>query len=426
MDELILAPLEWSTVKRQVKELVPYEYNPRRLTEEKKELLRKSLEKYNLAEIPAINTDNVIIAGHQRIIVLMELGRGDEYIDVRIPNRTLTELEFKQYNITSNVPTGEWDLDILNRIFGDVDLLELGLNVADIPLPADHLPAELQSEEEPEFDPVPPKDPISKSNDVYEFRSIQKKLVHRIVCGDSRLPETYALLLVNELLDIVMTDPPYNVDYEGGGKDKLKIQNDNMKTEDFYTFLFEFYTKAFAYSKDGASIYVFHADTEGMNFRKAFVDAGFKLSQCLIWLKNSIVMGRQDYHWKHEPCLYGWKPGAAHQWYSDRKQTTVIEFDRPVKSEDHPTMKPLDLFIYFIKNSSKQYALVGDMFIGSGTTLICCEQSWRQARGLEISPGYVDVNVKRYITYMQHNHLQFEIYRNGQLLSVSEIDLFLE
>lgn len=424
--EMLPEPLEWTTEKRKVSDLIPYEYNPRTLTEAKKEKLKASLERFNLAEIPAINTDNKIIAGHQRIVVLLELGRGDDLIDVRVPNRTLTEEEFKIYNISSNVPTGEWDVDILNEIFADIDLMELGLDVSAIPVPESNVPAELFHEEEEEFEPELPKTPITVTGDVYEFRSKQKQLTHRIVCGDSTDGSVYDKILQGEQLKLIVTDPPYNVDYEGGTKDRLKIQNDNMKPDDFYDFLLGFYTAAFSKAADGCPIYVFHADTEGINFRKAFKDAGFKLSQCLIWLKNSIVMGRQDYHWKHEPCLYGWKEGAAHPWYTDRKQTTILEFDRPTRSEDHPTMKPVDLFVYIIKNSSKQRDLVGDSFTGSGTTLISCEQSWRQARCLELEPGYVDVNVRRWSKYMRDNHLDHEIYRNGQILSKEELDKYFE
>ena len=426
MSELLLAPLEWSTEKRKVKDLIPYEYNPRKLTEDKKQKLRESLEKYNLAEIPAINTNDVIIAGHQRVVVLMELGRGDELIDVRVPNRELTEQEFKEYNIRSNVPTGEWDVDILNAIFGDIDLLALGLNVDDIPLPDFSLPMELQSEEESDFDPEPPKEPISILGDVYEMHSKQKKLVHRVICGDSRLPEVYDTLLEGKLFDLVLTDPPYNVNYTGGTKERLQIENDNMSTADFYTFLFEFYKAACDHTKPGSGIYVFHADSEGANFRNALKDAGYKLAQCLIWLKNGIVMGRQDYQWKHEPCLYGWKEGAAHNWYSDRKQTTVIEFNKPLRSEDHPTMKPVDLFTYLMKNSSKQGDIVGDPFLGSGTTLISCEMIWRQCRGIELDPRYVDVDVRRWVRYMRENHLEFELLKNGQILSKIEIDQYFE
>lgn len=442
MSDLLLAPLEWTTEKRKVKDLIPYEYNPRILSETKKQKLRDSLEKFNLAEIPAINTDNIIIAGHQRVVVLMEIGRGEELIDVRVPNRELTEQEFKEYNIRSNVAVGDWDIDILNAIFDDIDLMSLGLNVDEIQLPEDTLPAHMQEESESDFDPEPPKDPISIEGDVYEFRSFQKKLVHRIVCGDSTAPEVYATLLNGELFQLLVTDPPYNINYEGGTKDKLKIMNDNMSSDDFYTFLYGFYRECFLNAVPGAAIYVFHADTEGINFRKALKDAGFKLSQCLVWLKNSIVMGRQDYQWKHEPCLqgevpvpepeplihepilYGWKEGAAHNWYSDRKQTTILEFSRPFRSKEHPTMKPLDMIIYLIKNSSKQREIVGDSFSGSGTTLIACEISWRQARVIELDPRFVDVNVNRYIKYMRENHLQFEVLKNGQILSKVEMDGF--
>lgn len=426
MNDLLLAPLEWSTEKRKVKDLIPYKYNPRKLSEEKKQKLRESLEKYNLAEIPAVNTNDVIIAGHQRIVVLMEIGRGEEIIDVRVPNRELTELEFKEYNIRSNVQVGDWDIDILTAIFDDVDLLSIGLNVDDIPLPELMLPSELMNEEEADFDPEPPKIPISVLGDVYEMRSLQKKLVHRVICGDSREPDVYQKLLEGLLFNLVLTDPPYNVNYTGGTKDKLQIENDNMSSSDFYTFLFEFYKATSDHSKPGAGIYVFHADSEGANFRNALKDVGFKLAQCLIWLKNGIVMGRQDYQWKHEPCLYGWKEGAAHNWYSDRKQTTILEFNKPLKSEDHPTMKPVEMFTYLIKNSTKQFEIVGDSFLGSGTTLISCEMSWRQCRGIELDPRFVDVDVKRWVKYMRDNHLEFELLKNGIFLTSTELDHYLK
>lgn len=419
-------PLEWTTEKRRVRDLIPYEYNPRILTEEKKQKLKESLEKYNLAEIPAINTNDLIIAGHQRVIILMEIGRGEDIIDVRVPNRKLTDQEFKEYNIRSNVQIGEWDLNILNAIFDDVDLLSLGLNVDDIVLPEMILPSHLMREEESEFNPEPPKIPISVLGDIYEMRSIEKNLTHRVICGDSREPSVYEKLLEALLFNLVLTDPPYNVNYTGGTKDKLQIENDNMSTADFYTFLFEFYKSTFDCTKPGSAIYVFHADSEGANFRSGLKNAGFKLAQCLIWLKNGIVLGRQDYQWKHEPCLYGWKEGAAHNWYSDRKQTTILEFNKPLKSEDHPTMKPIEMFVYLVKNSTKQFEIVGDPFLGSGTTLIACEMSWRQCRGIELDPRFVDVSVKRWIKYMRENNLDFEICKNGQILSKKEIDAYFE
>lgn len=420
----LIAPLEWENAKRKVKDLVPFEYNPRKLTPEKKQLLINSIEKFNLAEVPAINLDNKIIAGHQRIKVLMDLGRGDELIDVRIPNRPLTDKEFKEYNITSNVPIGFWDVDVLDAHFEDINIEALGLNLDEINLPADLFQDEVSNEEEQDFEPVLPKDPITKLGDVYEFVSKQKGITHKLVCGDSTNAKTYKTL-GDEDFDLVATDPPYNVNYEGGTKEKLKIKNDNMSGDDFYSFLYLFFQEVFVKSKPGAPIYVFHADSEGANFRLALKNAGFKLAQCLVWIKNSLVMGRQDYHWKHEPCLYGWKEGEAHKWYSDRKQTTVLEFDKPLRNEEHPTMKPLDLWCYIIKNSSKQKDIVADPFGGSGTTLISCEKLWRQARIIELGENYVDVHVSRYIKYMNDNKLDFVIKKNGKTLKAEDLNAYL-
>tara|TARA_R110002167_G_scaffold364968_1_gene588351 strand:+ start:7257 stop:8543 length:1287 start_codon:yes stop_codon:yes gene_type:complete len=426
MSETILAPLEWHNEKRLVKDLVPYEYNPRIINEDKLEKLKASLEKFNLAEIPAVNTDNVIIAGHQRIKVLMALGRGDEEIDVRIPNRTLSEKEYKEYNIVSNVSTGYWDMDVLEEMFADIDLDALGLNVDEIVIPEDIIPEEFRTEDEEDFEPEIPVEPISELGDVYELKSLDKNIAHKIICGDSTDKSVFDELLQNERIDCVATDPPYNVDYTGGPKQtRSGISNDNMHSDTFYTFLLEFYTNVNDFMKDGASIYVFHADTEGLNFRKAFKDAGLKLSQCLIWAKNSIVMGRNDYHWKHEPCLYGWKPGAAHKWNSDRTQSTVLEFDKPRISEEHPTMKPLDLVGYLVCNSSQKGNIVFDGFLGSGSTLIACEKNWRNLRGIEFDPKYVDVEVVRWVKYMQDNRRKFEVYKNGQKLSKELIAEYL-
>lgn len=411
MSEL-LAPLEWYTEKRSVSELIPYEYNPRKRTPERIQKLKESLEKFNLVEIPAINLDNTIIAGHQRVFALFEIGRGSERIDVRVPNRLLTEEELKEYNIRSNIGIGEWDIDMLVEHFSEFNFDDLGLDL-DFELPDEFL---LGEESEDDFEPVLPEDPKSKEGDVYELISKQKDIVHRIVCGDARYSDAYAKLLHSEKFQVVNTDPPYNVDYQGGTKEKLKIQNDKMDSGDFYTMLYLFFQETFIHSAEGCPIYVWHADTEGENFRKAFREAGWKLSQCLVWVKNSIVMGRNDYHWKHEPCLYGWKPGAAHPWYSDRKQATTLEFDKPLRNSEHPTMKPLELIIYQIKNSSKQRDVVGDLFLGSGTTLISCEQTWRQCRGIELDPRYIDVSINRWVKYMESNSLDFEVRLNGKTI----------
>jgi site-specific DNA-methyltransferase (adenine-specific) len=232
---------------------------------------------------------------------------------------------------------------------------------------------------------------------------------HRLICGDSTQTDTFEKLTEGVLADMVITDPPYNVAYEGKTKDKLKIDNDNMGDKQFYQFLYDFYTACAAYSKPGGAWYVWHADSEGANFRQAMKDAGIMVKQCLIWVKNSMVMGRQDYQWKHEPCLYGWKEGAAHNWYSDRKQTTILEFARPNRNAEHPTMKPIELFSYQISNSSKQGDIVMDAFGGSGTTMVACEQLNRKAFMVEFDPRYCQVIIDR----MKKLNPDIKIKRNG-------------
>jgi len=238
-----------------------------------------------------------------------------------------------------------------------------------------------------------PEEPITKLGDVWMLGK------HRLACGDSTSSGAFTKLMNGQQADLVLTDPPYNVDYEGATKDKLKIQNDKMQDEQFLQFLTDAFTRMYEHSKKGAAIYVFHADSEGYNFRTAFKQAGYSLRQCLIWVKNSLVMGRQDYQWQHEPILYGWKDGASHVWYADRKQTTLVEFDRPQKSAEHPTMKPVGLCGYFIANSSKEGDIVLDPFGGSGSTLIACEQTGRTCYIVELDEKYCDVIVKRYETF---------------------------
>lgn len=194
----------------------------------------------------------------------------------------------------------------------------------------------------------------------------------------------------------MITDPPYNVDYQGGTKDSLKIMNDKMDDDSFRQFLRDAFSTADSVMREGAVFYIWHADSEGFNFRGACRDVGWKVRQCLIWCKNSMVMGRQDYQWKHEPCLYGWKEGASHLWCSDRKQTTILEFDKPLRNGEHPTMKPVPLFDYQIKNSTNVNDKVLDLFGGSGTTMIACEQNNRKSYLMELDPKYVDVIVKRW------------------------------
>lgn len=219
---------------------------------------------------------------------------------------------------------------------------------------------------------------------------------HRLMCGDSTVLTEVEKLMDGEQADLLLTDPPYNVNYEGKTKDKLKIQNDKMGDDTFREFLSNAFKAADSVMKPGASFYIWHADSEGYNFRGACIDAGWTVRQCLIWNKNTIVLGRQDYHWKHEPCLYGWKDGAGHLWASDRKQSTVIDYDKPARSAEHPTMKPVGLFDYCIQNNTKGADIVLDLFGGSGTTMIAAEQDGRKARLMELDPHYCDVILTRW------------------------------
>lgn len=220
---------------------------------------------------------------------------------------------------------------------------------------------------------------------------------HRLICGDATLDETYSLLLNGEFIDLLLTDPPYNVNYEGGTADKLKIQNDNLTNEEFRNFLNSAFSCIDKVMNPGTPFYIWHSDSERFNFHGACIDTGWLVKQCLIWNKNHISLGRQDYQWKHEPCLYGWKPGAAHYFIDDRSLATVLDFDKPLKSELHPTMKPVELFSFLIKNSTLRNNIVLDSFGGSGTTLISCQHTGRKARLIELDEKYCDVIVKRFV-----------------------------
>ena len=246
---------------------------------------------------------------------------------------------------------------------------------------------------DPDDAPPLPDNPVTRPGDVW----IMGK--HRLMCGDSTSVDDLAKLTQGNLVDMWLTDPPYNVAYEGGTKEKLTIKNDSMGDEQFRQFLRDAYTAADTVMKPGAVFYIWHADSEGYNFRGAAKDAGWAVRQCLIWKKSSLVLGRQDYQWKHEPCLYGWKDGAGHLWAADRKQTTILEFDKPARNGEHPTMKPVALFEYQLLNNTKGGDIVLDSFGGSGTTLIAAEKNGRTAMIMELDPRYCDVIVKRYIDF---------------------------
>jgi len=423
MSETLLR-LEWHTTQRRVRDLIPLNYNPRILTAEGRARLVHSLDKFNLVEIPAINLDNVVLAGHQRLAILLDVGRGDEFIDVRAPNRQLTKDELDEYNVTSNVGAGQFDYQALLDNFSHLNLDAI-LDTSALEQLASLAALVVPPAEEGAFDPAPPAVPQSVLGDVYEFHSDGQALLHRLVCGSSTDSDVVAQALGEGVLaDLVDTDPPYNVAYTGGTKDALTIQNDNLGDAEFYQFLRDYFTNCFAFMRPGAPIYVFYADNEMRNFCTAFLDAGLKLSQNLIWVKQHFVLGRKDFQSKHEPMLYGWKEGGLHTWCSDRKQTSVLEFNRPMRNAEHPTMKPTDILEYHLDCSSKPGAIVFDGFGGSGSLLITCEKTARQARVVELDPRYVDVHVRRYAQFMRDNQRRFTITRNGIDLTDEQLVAF--
>lgn len=384
--------LEWETKKVKVKDLIQLDINPRKISEEKKQKLLSSLDKYNLVEIPAVNIDMEIIGGNQRVAALMIAGRGEDEIDVRVPNRMLTRKEVKEYAIISNTHAGEFDFDVLNVEFSDININELGFEIIGLDEwnKNQDKAAIAEAKEDDYVVPIGGANTDIVLGDLFEIGP------HKLLCGSSTETDTWGRLMNDELADLVVTDPPYNVNYTGKTKEKLKIENDQKTDGDFYQFLYDFYTALGSFTKAGGAWYVWHADSEGANFRKAMTDSGIMVKQCLIWVKNSMVMGRQDYHWKHEPCLYGWKEGR-HAWYSDRKQTTVLNFDRPTKNTEHPTMKPIPLIAYQIGNSSKSGDIVCDGFGGSGTTMVASHQTNRRCRMMELDPRYCQVIVDRMV-----------------------------
>ena len=382
--------LTWTTRQFKISELIPMEDNPRTITEEKEEKLDRSLEKFDLVEIPAVNQDMTIIAANQRIKRLVAKGRGDEVIDVRYPSRPLTEEEVKEYAVISNTHAGAFDFEILSAEFGSLDLEEIGFDIHGYDQWQQQQDLEAAKEAIQDNYEIPEViDPDVEPGDIIELGP------HRLYCGSATEVDSYEKLMQGTMADAVITDPPYNVDYTGKTKDALKIQNDKKTDSEFYQFLFDFYTASALHTKDGAAWYVWHADSEGANFRKAMEDAGIKMETCLIWVKNNMVMGRQDYHWKHEPCLYGFKDNTERAWFSDRKQTTVLRFDRPQRNAKHPTMKPIPLIAYQMGNSTKQGDIVLDNFVGSGTTILTAHQMNRTCHAMELDPVYCQVTIDR-------------------------------
>ena len=396
-----------------VSDLIPYIRNARTHSESQVAQIAASIKEFGFLSPILIAEDNTILAGHGRLAAARKLGL------TKVPcvkESHLTETQRRAYIIADNKLSlnADWDEDILaielSELQGaDFDLDLLGFDESE-------LASIFEDDKEVEDDDFDVEEELnkpcfSKAGDIWTLGR------HRLICGDSTKEETYKRLMDGKRANLVVTDPPYNVNYEGSAG---KIKNDNMNADKFYNFLLDAFSNMEKVMADDASIYVFHADTEGLNFRKAFNDAGFYLSGCCIWKKPSLVLGRSPYQWQHEPCLYGWKKKGKHQWYSGRKETTIWEFEKPKKNADHPTMKPIALLAYPISNSSMSNTLILDPFGGSGSTLIACEQTDRSCYTIELDEKFCDVIVKRYIEQVGTDK-DVSVLRDGKEYLYSEV-----
>lgn len=366
-----------------IDEIRPYENNPR-VNDGAVGAVAESIREFGFQQPIVVDRDNVIIAGHTRYKAAKKLGLAEVPVVVA---GNLTDEQVRAYRLADN-KTGElaeWDFSALEEELdgiGELDMSLFGFEPKEIKAPEEIT--------EDDYEEEPPEVPKARLGDIYQLGR------HRLMCGDSTDVQSVQKLCQGGQADLLLTDPPYGVDYTGKTKDALKIQNDAKTDEALRDMLADAFSAANAVMKPGAVFYIWHADLKALAFRLACQMAGWEVRQVLIWAKNTMVMGRQDYQWKHEPCLYGWKEGAGHLWASDRKQTTLLEFDRPTKNKEHPTMKPVKLFDYQIQNNTKGGDIVLDLFGGSGTTIIACEQDKRCARVMELDPRYVDVIIDRW------------------------------
>jgi site-specific DNA-methyltransferase (adenine-specific) len=378
--------------------LIPFAKNSRTHDDAQVAQIAASIREFGFTNPVLIDEANGIIAGHGRVMAARKLKLA-EVPCIRLSH--LSDAQKRAYVIADNklALNAGWDEAMLKLELADLKALDFdldltGFNTAEI----DALLAEKGTEglTDPDATPEPPVEPVTRLGDVWVCGQ------HRVMCGNSLDQAQIEILCAGQRVDMLLTDPPYNVAIQGGNHgdpnrtNGLKIANDSMPDEEFRAFLRDAFVTADTVMKPGAVFYIWHADSEGYNFRGACRDASWPVRQCLIWKKSSLVMGRQDYHWQHEPCLYGWKEGAGHLWASDRKQTTILNFDRPSRNGEHPTMKPVALFEYQMLNNTKGGDIVLDSFGGSGTTLIAAEKNGRIARIMELDPKYVDVIVKRW------------------------------
>lgn len=405
-------------VKLKIDELIPAGYNPRKKLQpgdKEFEKIKNSITEFGYVDPIIINKDMTVIGGHQRLAVLKTLGFNE--IDCVVID--IDKTKEKALNLALNKLSGEWNKELLADLIKDLQSLDYNMAFTGFEPPEiDQLFNEIHDKKitEDDFDVEEElKNPsISKPGDLWILGR------HRLICGDSTNPAVYQALMDGKKANLCVTDPPYNVNYTNGHETERKIKNDSMNDESFYQFLLDSFSNMFEALDDGSGIYVFHADTQGINFRKSFAEAGFHLSSVCIWAKDVLVPGRSDYQWKHEPILYGWKSTGSHRWYSDRKQTSIWNFDRPKKSKEHPTMKPVTLIAYPIQNSSMSNSIVLDPFGGSGSTLIACEQTNRICHTIELDEKYADVIVKRYIEQVGTDENVFLI-RDNEKIKYSEI-----
>ena len=403
--------------KKNVKDLLPADYNPRKDLQPgdpEYEKLKRSIEQFGYVEPVIWNKQTGrVVGGHQRLKVLIDSGITE--VDVVVVDMN-TEKE-KALNIALNKISGEWDTDKLALVIADLQGADFDVSLTGFdPEELDDLFRDDVKDgvKEDDFDVEAElqKPVFSKAGDLWMLGE------HRLLCGDSTKPETYELLMNGKKAQLVVTDPPYNVDYKGTAG---KIKNDKMAEDQFEQFLLAAYSQMYESMTDDASIYVFHSDSHGLAFRKAFEEAGFYLSGCCIWKKQSLVLGRSPYQWQHEPVLFGWKKKGKHQWYTGRKESTIWEFDKPKKNADHPTMKPVALVAYPIMNSTMTGCLVLDPFGGSGSTLIACEQTGRTCYTVELDEKFCDVIVKRYIDQVGSAE-GVTVQRDGLTYRFDEID----
>lgn len=406
--------MEWRTIP--VGDLRPAAYNPRKKLkagDKEYEKIKNSIQEFGYVEPIIVNYNMTVIGGHQRLTVLKDLGYTEvECVVLHIED----EHKVKALNVALNKITGAWNEQLLADLLVDLQSADFNTDLTGFePAEIDQLFSKVHNkkitDDDFDVDAQLQTPNVAKPGDLWLLGP------HRIFCGDSLLPESYEKLMDGKRANLVLTDPPYNVNVE---ETAGRIKNDNMSDEDFYKFLFAAFVNMEQNMEADASIYVFHADSKGLIFRQAFHDAGFYLSGCCIWKKDRLVLGRSPYQWQHEPCLFGWKVGGKHQWYSDRKQTTIWEYDRPSASKDHPTMKPIALMAYPIQNSCMSNCIVLDPFSGSGSTLIACEQTNRICYGIELDEKFVDVIVARYIEQTGDADGVF-LLRDGEKLPWSEV-----